>query len=82
MKAKIKYLLQLNNLNRSFEIYIFKYNVSKLFWFMIFNKIKYKWKSSNIEISENILSSMKGGNRARSYFYEIPCQRSLTNISN
>ena len=82
MKAKIKYLLQLYNLNRHSEIYIFKYYVSKLFWFMIFNQIKYKWKSNNIEISENILSSMPGDTRARSYFYEIPCQRSLFNNSN
>ena len=41
MKAKVKYLLQLNDLNRLFEIYIFKY-ISKLFRFMIFNQIKCK----------------------------------------
>ena len=27
---------------------------------MIFNQIKYKWQNNNIEITENILSSMAG----------------------
>ena len=27
---------------------------------MIFNQIKYKWQNNNMEITENILSSMAG----------------------
>ena len=38
---------------------------------MIFNQIKYKWQNNNIEITENILSSMGGDRFASQNFFII-----------